>query len=179
MWRTISPGTQSCSCFLGTVKNIWMKHVKRTSTLCGFILFVKVLYWMCDSGLKKFYTNFSLIKFQENHMLLCKERVAYWHLKWRMTSHALSVWRYRASQFLCVGSRDNREFMLSTISTDWCDSMWLVFVSTVKTVPAVPVLVALLLEYQAVPKGPKREELHTLQSADCKQAKNCFFSVVV
>ncbi len=31
----------------------------------------------------------------------------------------------------------------------------------------------------SIPKGPKRAELHKLQSADCKQAKSCFLSVVV
>ncbi len=36
------------------------------------------------------------------------------------------------------------------------------------------ILVILSLGYQAVPKDPKRAELHTLQSVDCKQAKNCF-----
>ncbi len=30
-----------------------------------------------------------------------------------------------------------------------------------------------------VPKGPRRVELHTLQSIDCKQAEKLFLSVVV
>ncbi len=46
--------------------------------------------------------KFSLIRFLENHILLCEVLVAYWHLEWRATSHAFSVYHYLASKFLFV-----------------------------------------------------------------------------
>ncbi len=63
-------------------------------------------------ALKELCTKFSLFRVIGKQVLLYKELVAYWHLEWRVMSHALSVCCYCVSQCLCFGIQDSRVFML-------------------------------------------------------------------
>ncbi len=63
---------------------------------CFFVFCLCVCVCVCvnEGQLKELNTNFSLIRFQEKHISLCKEVVSSWRLEWRVTSHAFSVCCY-------------------------------------------------------------------------------------
>ncbi len=99
--------------------------------------------------------QYSLIRLQEKHILLCKELIVYWCLDWRMTSHALSVCCYRASQFLCFGSWDGRAFMLAHVNP----SEPLVPPPLWNTTAGLAILTDKSLTSQAVQKSHKRSNI--------------------